>query len=104
KISDKVLPATFDKCAESVAKKPIFRDTFRARRHIYTGGRLAPPCLPPALGCRGGQEGGGGVLSRRSSSAGLTKCHECMPVILDPKEIDAWLDRSPGSEAAQVWT
>jgi len=119
----KGVPATFNARAESVAEKPMFREAFKRRRCIipasgffeWTGGKGdKQPHLftaaddSPILALAGLWEKwrdpatGEDVLSCTiivtGASAWMTPYHDRMPVLLEPKDFDVWLDGSLGPE------
>src|SRR3954470_23347580 len=124
KKSVKEVPATFNARAESVADKPMFRNAFRERRCIipasgffeWTGAKGAKqPHLftaadgSPLLAFAGlwdrwrDPESGDKVLSCTiivsGASAWMERFHDRMPVLLDLRDFDGWLDGSLGIEA-----
>ncbi len=118
------MPATFNARAESVADKLMFRDAFRNRRCIipasgfyeWTGAKGAKqPHLftaadgSPVLGFAGVWDrwrdpaSGDEILSCTiivcGASAWMQPFHDRMPVILEPKDFDGWLQGSLGPAA-----
>jgi putative SOS response-associated peptidase YedK len=123
KKSLKEVPATFNARAESVADKPMFRDAFKERRCIvpasgffeWTGGKGAKqPHLftaadgSPLLAFAGlwdrwrDPATGEWVLSCTiivsDASAWMEPYHDRMPVLLEAKDFDGWLNGSLGPE------
>jgi putative SOS response-associated peptidase YedK len=124
KKSLKDVPATFNARAETVAEKPMFRGAFKYRRCIipasgfyeWTGPRTArQPHLftaadgSPVLAFAGlwdrwiDLENFDEVISATiivsGASAWMTPYHDRMPVLLEARDFDAWLDGSLGPEA-----
>jgi putative SOS response-associated peptidase YedK len=120
----KDMPATFNARAESVADKPMFRNAFKQRRRIipasgffeWTGEKGAKqPHLftaadgSPVLAFAGlwdrwrdpaaGEEILSCTIIVSGASAWMKPYHDRMPVLLETKDLDAWLDGSLGSEA-----
>jgi putative SOS response-associated peptidase YedK len=119
----KEMPATFNARAESVAEKPMFRNAFRERRCIipasgfyeWTGGKGAkqphlftasdgspviafaglwdrwrdPTTKEEILSC---------TIIVSGASAWMEPYHDRMPVLLEEKDFDGWLDGSLGPE------
>src|SRR4051812_29346769 len=90
KKSPKEMPATFNARAESVADKPMFRNAFKGRR-----------CIIPASGFY--EWTGDKVLSCTiivcGASEWMKTYHDRMPMILDLKDFDGWLDGLLGPDA-----
>jgi putative SOS response-associated peptidase YedK len=124
KKTPKEMPVTFNARAESVAEKPMFRNAFKERRCIipasgfyeWTGGKGAKqPHLftaadgSPVLAFAGlwdrwrdpatGDETLSCTIIVCGSSAWMSKYHDRMPVMLEEKDFNAWLDGSLGAEA-----
>jgi putative SOS response-associated peptidase YedK len=124
KKSAKEVPATFNARAESVTDKPMFRGAFRARRCIipasgfyeWTGpkNQRQPHLFTRADGSPVmGFAGLGERWRDRASNEDILSCtiivcdanewmeryHDRMPVILQDKDFDGWLDGSLGPEA-----
>jgi putative SOS response-associated peptidase YedK len=124
KKSVKEVPATFNARAESVIDKPMFRGAFKERRCIipasgfyeWTGpkNQRQPHLFTRADGAP--VMGFAGLWERwrdRASGEDIRSCtiivcgadewmeryHDRMPVILDDKNFDGWLDGSLGAEA-----
>jgi len=120
----KEMPATFNARAESVAEKPMFRDAFKERRCIipasgfyeWTGGKGAKqPHLftaadgAPVLAFAGLWDRWRHPATREEilsctiivsgASAWMEPYHDRMPVLLEEKDFDAWLDGTLGPEA-----
>jgi len=120
----KEMPATFNARAESVAEKPMFRNAFKERRCIipasgfyeWTGekGAKQPHLFSAANGSSvlafaglwdrwHDQATGEQVLSCTiivsGASEWMTPYHDRMPVLLEEKDFDAWLDGTLGPEA-----
>jgi putative SOS response-associated peptidase YedK len=116
---------TINARAETVAEKPMYRSAFRARRclllvdgfyewHAAQGAKAKQPYAIRA------RDGGGFALAglwerwHRDGAEPITSCtivtttanatmapiHDRMPVILDPRDFDAWLD--PETPAADL--
>ncbi|MCE4226768.1 SOS response-associated peptidase [Methylobacterium sp. C25] len=118
----KSVPATFNARAETVAEKPMFRDAFKKRRciipasgfyewtgekgdkqpHLFTAADDAPVLAIAGLWDRWRDPEGEEMLSCTmvvtEPSDWMEPYHDRMPVILDGKQIDAWLDGSAGTE------
>ncbi|MCE4227002.1 SOS response-associated peptidase [Methylobacterium sp. C25] len=118
----KSVPATFNARAETVAEKPMFRDAFKKRRciipasgfyewtgekgdkrpHLFTASDDAPVLAIAGLWDRWRDPEGEEMLSCTmvvtEPSDWMGPYHDRMPVILDGKQIDAWLDGSAGTE------
>ena len=110
--------------AETVASKPAFRESFRARRCIipadgfYEWEQVPEGKLPHYITLRAGRPMGfAGIWSRWSDPLGpdrITTCaiitagansivapfHDRMPVILPPERWSSWLDSSLNDEEA----
>lgn len=124
KKSPKEMPATFNARAESVADKPMFRDAFKERRciipasgfyewtgdkgnkqpHLFTAADGSPILAFAGLWDRWRDPATGDhILSCTiivcSASTWMETYHDRMPVILDEKDFDGWLDGSLGPEA-----
>jgi putative SOS response-associated peptidase YedK len=120
----KDVPATFNARAETVAEKPMFRGAFKYRRCIipasgfyeWTGGKGArQPHLfiaadgSPVLAFAGlwdrwiDPDNFDEVISATiivsGASAWMTPYHDRMPVLLEARDFDAWLDGSLGPDA-----
>jgi putative SOS response-associated peptidase YedK len=120
----KEMPATFNARAESVAEKPMFRDAFKERRSIipasgfyeWTGGKGAKqPHLftaadgAPVLAFAGLWDRWRDPATREEilsftiivsgASAWMEPYHDRMPVLLEEKDFDAWLNGTLGPEA-----
>lgn len=111
---------------ESVAEKPLFRESFGARRAIVPAsgwyewregpeGAKAPVYISPGEGSlvlfaglyewwRSAQPGAPWLLSAtiltRPSAGPLAEVHERMPVLLQPELIEDWLDPAPPATAS----
>jgi putative SOS response-associated peptidase YedK len=119
----KEMPATFNARAESVAEKPMFRNSFRERRCVipasgfyeWTGGKGAKqPHLftaadsSPVLAFAGlwdrwrdpatKEEILSCTIIVSGASAWMEPYHDRMPVLLEAKDFDGWLDGSLGPE------
>lgn len=118
----KDLPATFNARAETIADRPMFRDSFAKRRCIipasgYYEWTTTPDGKQPYLisAADGGVLSVAGLWDRwKNAATGETvvsctmvittaneftrKIHDRMPVLLDRGDIDAWLGGSAGSE------
>jgi putative SOS response-associated peptidase YedK len=119
----KDVPATFNARAETVAEKPMFRGAFRHHRCIipasgfyeWTGGKGArqPHFFTAADGApvlafaglwdswmdrQNDDEVISATMIVSGASAWMAPYHDRMPVLLDPKDFDSWLDGSTGSE------
>src|SRR5271169_6097011 len=117
KKSLKEVPATFNARAESVAEKPMFREAFRRRRciipasgffewtgekgdkqpHLFTAADGSPILAFAGLWDRWRDRAAGGdVLSCTIIVCGANRWmqtyHDRMPVLLDEKDFDGWLD------------
>jgi putative SOS response-associated peptidase YedK len=115
----KEIPATFNARAESVADKPMFRDAFRGQRciipasgfyewtgdkgnkqpHLFTAADGSPILAFAGLWDRWRNRAAGEhILSCTIIVCGANKWmqayHDRMPVILDEKDFDGWLDGS----------
>ena len=124
KKSLKEVPATFNARAETVAEKPIFREAFKRRRCIipasgffeWTGekGDKTPHLFSaadgsPILAFAGlwdrwtdpetKEELLSCTIIVSGASAWMTVYHDRMPVLLQARDFDAWLDGSLGPEA-----
>jgi len=124
KKSPKEMPATFNARAESVASKPMFRNAFKGRRciipasgfyewtgekgdkqpHLFTAADGSPILAFAGLWDRWHDpESGEEVLSCTIIVAGASEWmkayHDRMPMILEPKDFDGWVDGSLGSDA-----
>ena len=120
----KEIPATFNARAESVADKPMFRDAFRGQRciipasgfyewtgdkgnkqpHLFTAADGSPILAFAGLWDRWRDRAAGeDILSCTIIVCGANKWmetyHDRMPVILDEKDFDGWLDGSLGADA-----
>ena len=120
----KEIPATFNARAESVADKPMFRDAFKGQRciipasgfyewtgdkgnkqpHLFTAADGSPILAFAGLWDRWRDRAAGeDVLSCTIIVCGANKWmetyHDRMPVILDEKDFDGWLDGSLGADA-----
>jgi putative SOS response-associated peptidase YedK len=120
----KEIPATFNARAESVADKPMFRDAFRGQRciipasgfyewtgdkgnkqpHLFTAADGSPILAFAGLWDRWrDRTAGEDVLSCTIIVCGANRWmetyHDRMPVILDEKDFDGWLDGSLGADA-----
>jgi putative SOS response-associated peptidase YedK len=120
----KDLPSTFNARAESVAERPMFRDAFRRRRciipaggfyewtgekgqrqpHLFTAADGSPVLAFAGLWDRWvdpatGEEVLSCTMIVSGASEWMGPYHDRMPVILEPKDFDAWLDGSPGADA-----
>ena len=120
--SIKEVPATFNARAESVADKPMFRGAFKERRcivpasgffewtgekgakqpHLFTAADGSPLLAFAGLGPleRSPHRRMGAVLhDHRVGRQRLDGArHDRMPVLLEAKDFDAWLDSSLGTE------
>ena len=124
KKSAKEVPATFNARAESVVDKPMFRTAFKERRciipasgffewtgprtdrqpHLFTAADGAPILAFAGLWERWRDRASGDeVLSCTiivcGAGAWMRQYHDRMPVILAPKDVEAWLDGSLGPAA-----
>jgi putative SOS response-associated peptidase YedK len=114
------VPATFNARAESVADRPMFRDAFKGRRcivpasgffewtgekgakqpHLFTASDGSPLLAFAGLWDR--WMSGEWVLSCTiivsGASAWMEPYHDRMPVLLEAKDFDGWLDGSLGPE------
>ena len=124
KKSLKEVPATFNARAESVADKPMFRTAFKERRcivpasgffewtgekgakqpHLFTAADGSPLLAFAGLWDRWKDPlTGEWMLSCTiivsGASAWMEPYHDRMPVLLEAKDFDAWLDGSLGPEA-----
>jgi putative SOS response-associated peptidase YedK len=120
----KNMPATFNARAESVAEKPMFRNAFKDRRciipasgfyewtgekgakqpHLFTAADGSPVLAFAGLWDRWRDHATGeDILSCTiivsGASAWMEAYHDRMPVLLEEKDFDAWLDGSLGPEA-----
>jgi putative SOS response-associated peptidase YedK len=118
------LPSTFNARAESVAERPMFRDEFKRRRCIipasgfygWTGekGQRQPHLFTaadgsPVLAFAGLRDRWMDPATREEvfsctmivsgASEWMGPYHDRMPVIVEPKDFDAWLDGSLGADA-----
>ena len=106
--------STFNARAETVADKPTYRHVFRRRRCLIpadgfyewrnVGSRKQPYCIAPVNGRplafaglwerweRDGQIVESCTILVTQASALITRIHNRMPVILDPKDETPWLD------------
>jgi putative SOS response-associated peptidase YedK len=125
----KDLPSTFNARAESVAERPVFRDAFKKRRCIipasgfyeWTGekGQKQPHMFTaadgsPLLAFAGlwerwvdpatGEEVLSCTMIVSGASAWMEPYHDRMPVLLEPKDFDGWLDGSLGADALKPAT
>jgi putative SOS response-associated peptidase YedK len=125
----KEMPATFNARAESVADKPMFRNAFKDRRciipasgffewtgekgskqpHLFTAADGSPVLAFAGLWDRWRDpQSGDEVLSCTiivsGASAWMEPYHDRMPVLLEAKDFDAWLDGSLGPEALKPAT
>ncbi len=119
----KEVPATFNARVETVAEKPMFREAFKKRRCIipasgfyeWTGDKKdrQPHLFTAADGSSllafaglwdqwKDRATGETILSCTMIVSGasewMTDYHDRMPVLLDAKDFDAWLDGSMGSD------
>lgn len=119
----KELPASFNARAETVDEKPMFRDAFKRRRCIipasgfyeWTGPKTdRQPHLftaadgSPVLAFAGLWERWRDPTTREEvlsctmivsdASAWIGRYHDRMPVILSPKDFDAWLEGTMGKD------
>src|SRR5580692_2396567 len=116
------MPATFNARAESVADKPMFRDAFKRGRCIipasgYFEWKATPSGKQPYYISAAGSsplsmaglwdqwkdiETGDPVRSCTiivTDANALTRAvHDRMPVLLEPHQIDAWLNGTTGTE------
>jgi putative SOS response-associated peptidase YedK len=125
KKSIKEVPATFNARSDTVAEKPMFRNAFRERRciipasgyfewtgpkgakqpHLFTAADGSPVLAIAGLWDRwrdplaGGDETLSCTMIVSGASAWMTPYHDRMPVLLDAKDFDAWLDGSLGPDA-----
>jgi putative SOS response-associated peptidase YedK len=120
----KEIPATFNARAESVADKPMFRDAFKGQRciipasgfyewtgdkgnkqpHLFTAADGSPILAFAGLWDRWRDRAAGeDVLSCTIIVCGANRWmetyHDRMPVILDEKDFEGWLDGSLGADA-----
>jgi putative SOS response-associated peptidase YedK len=117
------LPATFNARAETVASKPMFRDSFRRRRcvipasgffewtgdkgdkvpHLFTAADGAPVLAFAGLWDSWTDPAGDEVLSATvvvsGASAWMAPYHDRMPVLLAEPSVEGWLDGSLGADA-----
>jgi putative SOS response-associated peptidase YedK len=118
------VPATFNARAESIAEKPMFRNAFKERRCIipasgffeWTGGKgQKQPHLftaadgSPLLAFAGlwdrwrDAASGDEILSCTiivsGASSWMEPYHDRMPVLLEAKDFDAWLEGSLSADA-----
>lgn len=122
KKSLKEMPATFNARAESVADKPMFRTAFKERRcivpasgffewtgekgakqpHLFTAADGSPVLAFAGLWDRWKDPAGEWVLSCTiivsGASAWMEPYHDRMPVLLEAKDFDGWLDGSLGPD------
>jgi putative SOS response-associated peptidase YedK len=124
KKSAREVPATFNARAESVADKPMFRDAFKERRciipasgffewtgekgakqpHLFTAADGSPILAFAGLWDRWRDPASGEYILSctvivSDASAWMEPYHDRMPVLLEAKDFDAWLDGSLGPEA-----
>jgi putative SOS response-associated peptidase YedK len=120
----KEMPATFNARAESVAEKPMFRNAFKQRRcivpasgffewtgakaqrqpHLFTAADGSPLLAFAGLWDRWKDPASGEYLLSctiivSGASAWMEPYHDRMPVLLEAKDFDGWLDGSLGPEA-----
>lgn len=125
----KDVPATFNARAETVAEKPMFRGAFKYRRCIipasgfyeWTGGKGArqPHYFTAADGSSVLAFAGlwdrwidpdsfdeviSATIIVSGASAWMAPYHDRMPVLLEEKDFDAWLDGSLGPAALKPAT
>jgi putative SOS response-associated peptidase YedK len=118
------MPATFNARAETVAEKPMFRNAFKQRRcivpasgffewtgekaakqpHMFTAADGSPVLAFAGLWDRwrdpvSGDEILSCTIIVSGASAWMEPYHDRMPVLLEAKDFDAWLDGSLGPEA-----
>jgi putative SOS response-associated peptidase YedK len=122
KKSPKELPATFNARAESVAEKPMFRDSFRSRRCIipasgfyeWTGPRTnrqpfyftSPSGEPLAFAGlwdrwrnpETGEDVQSCTIVVTDANLFMREYHDRMPVVLAEGDFDAWLSGNAGLE------
>ena len=119
----KEIPATFNARAEFVADKPMFRDAFKGQRciipasgfyewtgdkgtkqpHLFTAADGSPILAFAGLWDRWRDRAAGeDILSCTIIVCGannwMEAYHDRMPVILDEKDFDGWLDGSLGAD------
>jgi putative SOS response-associated peptidase YedK len=124
KKSLKEVPATFNARAESIADKPMFRNAFKQRRciipasgffewtgekgqkqpHLFTAADGSPLLAFAGLWDRwrdatSGDEILSGTIIVSGASSWMEPYHDRMPVLLEVKDFDAWLDGSLGPDA-----
>src|SRR3954452_19933028 len=117
------MPATFNARAESVASKPMFRNAFKGRRciipasgfyewtgekgdkqpHLFTAADGAPILAFAGLWEKWHDPAAGedvlsstGIVS--GASAWMAPYHDRMPVLLEAKDFDAWLNGTRGAD------
>jgi putative SOS response-associated peptidase YedK len=119
----KEMPATFNARVETVADKPMFRDSFRRRRcivpasgfyewtgdkkarvpHLFTAADGSPVLAFAGLWDRwrdpaSGEEVLSATIIVSGASAWMAPFHDRMPVLLMPDQFDAWLAGTAGPE------
>jgi len=118
----KELPATFNARAEGIADKPMFRDAFKRTRCVVpasgyfewtpVNGVKQPYYISAADGSVLSIAGLWDEWRNRASGETVVSCtliitdanrftmqiHDRMPVLLEPEEIDRWLDGTAGRE------
>lgn len=121
----KEAPATFNARADTIAGKPMFRDSFRRRRcivpasgfyewtgpksdrtpHLFSAADGSPVLAFAGLWDRWRDPAGEDVLSCTiivsGASEWMAPYHDRMPVLLGESAIAGWLDGSLGAEALQ---
>jgi putative SOS response-associated peptidase YedK len=122
--SAKEIPATFNARAETVAEKPMFRAAFKERRciipasgfyewtgdkgnrqpHLFTAADGSPILAFAGLWDRwhdraAGEEIQSCTIIVCGANRWMQTYHDRMPVILDEKDFDGWLDGSLGADA-----